>query len=246
MLPQPICTPQGSPMHSAHHPSQTSSSRVPLSSSCFFDFLAPLDSGISIPQVMKKGGVKIPLVFPSSPCFLKQTVSRQLAAELCLLGSSSFCSCTKDLLQDQHLSAMALMDLATESYSYVLVLDHLSRSSPQVLSQSSCHKRQGRPWCCGVAAPFSQRKRLRENNTLASLYAFATRTDTAFLKILGVSRHLATFCSPVLDTGPCLHIEMNHLPQETSRAGVLPLYRYQIPLLHKCLPAEGPVGSGAG
>lgn len=138
MLPQAICTPQCSPMHSAHHPSQMCSSHNPLSSPCLFVFLPPLDSGVSIEQVMRKSGVKIPLVFPSSTGFPKQTVSRQLAAEPCLLGSSSFCSCTKDLLQDQHLSAVALMDLAREGYSYLLVLGHLSSSSPQV---PSCHER---------------------------------------------------------------------------------------------------------
>ena len=84
---------------------------------------------------------------------------------------------------------------------------------------------------------------------MASLCPVASGTDPAFLMISGVSRQLAAFCSPVLDTGPHLRMEMNHLPQETSSAEVLPLHHVhfgdRIPLPRKCSPTEGPAGGEA-
>lgn len=143
MLPQPISDPRCSPKLLLILPRLLELPRTfPTPALGSFVFLPPLDSGVNTEQVLGEGGVKIPLAFPSSTCFPKQTVSRQPAVKLCFLGSDPFRSCTKDILQDPDLSAMALPDLAREGCGCLLqlVFGHLSRSSPRVLSQRSHHE----------------------------------------------------------------------------------------------------------
>lgn len=98
-----------------------------------FALLPPMDNGVSTEQVLGKGDVNTLLAFPSSPYFRKQTVFQK---------PRSFCSCSKDALQIQHVSVVALLDVDRESCSCLLqlVLVHLSRFSPRVLYLCSCHE----------------------------------------------------------------------------------------------------------
>lgn len=93
-------------------------------------FLPPVDNGVSREQVL--GKVKYPWHSQAAHASPKQTVSRQPATELCFPGSRSFCSCTQDALQDQHLSAVALPDLARVGCGCLLqlALGHLSSPLP--------------------------------------------------------------------------------------------------------------------
>lgn len=120
------------------------------------------------------------------------------------------------------------------------VLVHLSRSSPRVLSQCSCHDCSGSPWHCGVETPFSQRERLRVNSVMARLYLVASGQGQPSWWSQGSPGSWQRFCISVLDSVPCLHMEMNPLSQQTRGAEVLPPFLSKTPLLK----AQWVVGQG--